>query len=70
MIPCKECIALVMCRNKEKVECERLTFYAERIWKTANTNARYKKIWVEINKTLPNMSLVRSGPRGFGKTMR
>jgi hypothetical protein len=72
MIPCEECIALVMCKNKTSIECETLTSYVERIWETANISDRYKGVWIEINKTLPNMRLVKFGERGFvfGKTKR
>lgn len=66
-MPCEECIALVMCRNKTQIECKSLTDYSQRLWKRYN-GLRYKKLWQEINRVLPNMKVVKYGPRGFGKS--
>lgn len=64
-IPCKECIALAICRLKVEVTCNALVEYADTLWKDEKRTRNY---WDIINDTLPNLGALYDigiGGRGF-----
>ena len=59
IVPCEECIALAICRHKERIECTQLW---EVLWE--NEQSSHQDIFSELNNTLLKVKSVEK--LGFG----